>query len=232
MVRVHQVSVHHFSVSIRSSRLPSKGDEGEVSRALRRRVLVRCKARMVQAGRPRGPRGKTVVVVAVKLYYGTAHSHSHTSQGKQNLMTTATRVLESSKNQLPTGPNCSRSGCVPWPPSSLSGSEGRERTCVADCRPRRAYRPYLEHMSDEGVGQQAALSIYGGASGCVFEICPSPPARTLHLMPLTRRVTPCTASPSCAMMLPTRRCTCISRPSLQANSSRPPSHAPSSVRGT
>jgi hypothetical protein len=57
--------------------------------------------------------------------------------------------------------------------------------------------------------------------------CPLTP----HLMPLTRRVTPCTASPSCAMMLPTRRCTCVSRPSQLANSSIPPSQAPSSVRG-
>ena len=53
-----------------------------------------------------------------------------------------------------------------------------------------------------------------------------------NLVPLTRAVTPCTASPSCDRMLPACRFAFTNRPSLQANTSSPPSHAASSVRGT
>ena len=78
-------------------------------------------------------------------------------------------------------------------------------------------------------GQGAAKKHPREHTGCIHRALQRAP---LHLMPLTSCVTPCTASPSCAMMLPTRRCTCIRRPSGYAKSRCPPSHAPSSVSGT
>ena len=126
---------------------------------------------------------------------------------------------------------CWRSECVPSPPFTPSRRGGKRGTRVAGERPRRAYRPYL--------GARIVLVYmitYGRSRVCKNMeeqlAAHSFPASCLHLMPLTSCVTPCTASPSCATMLPTRRCTCINRPSPHANSRCPPSHSLSPVRGT
>jgi hypothetical protein len=122
--------------------------------------------------------------------------------------------------------------CCPWgavasmPSASRRGGKGKE-TRVADDRLRSAYKPYLAGSSTMSEVEKAN-EVDQKATKRISCWCKP----LLHLMPLTSCVTPCTASPSCAMMLPTRRCTCIRRPSPHANSSSPPSHAPSSVSGT
>jgi hypothetical protein len=117
-----------------------------------------------------------------------------------------------------------------------AGSTGRDAALGG--RARRAYSPYLPardtyahkhadiHKQSHTHGQ---LHVKKTKRGLALGMQPT---QAPHLTPFTSCVTPCTASPSCAIKLPILRCTCSSRPSLHANSSRPPSQQPSSVRGT